>query len=77
VMFVLSVFVDELMRSYIVEVNSLSAYRTSYFGHGLSKDEGIFTNLHFGCLLVVSLWLKSELPRCFWFCPTRTIGRVT
>jgi len=76
-MFVLSVFVDELMRSYIVEVNSLSAYRTSYFGYGLSKDEGIFTNLHFGWLLVVSLWLKSELPRLPGFVLPSAICRLT
>ena len=43
-----SVFVDEFMHSLVVEVDSLFAYRTSYFGHGLSKDEDIFTNLHFG-----------------------------
>jgi len=62
VLFLLSVFVDELMRCLIVEVNGLLAYRTSDFGHILSKDGGIFTSLHFGWLLVVSLWLKSELP---------------
>ena len=54
-MFVLSVFVHELMRSYIVEVDSLSAYRTSYFGHILSKYEEIFTNLHFGLFSRLSL----------------------
>jgi hypothetical protein len=48
VTFVLSVFVVELMRSQIVEVNSLFAYWTSYFGHSLLKDEEIFTNLRFG-----------------------------
>ena len=50
-----------------MEVNSLSAYRTSYFGHGLSKDDEIFTNLHFGWLLVVSLW--SNLT--FGICPPK------
>ena len=66
-MFVLSVCVDELMRSLIVEVDSLFAYRTGYFGHGLSKDEEIFTNLYFGWLLIVSLWVKSELSRLLGF----------
>ena len=46
--FALGVFVFELMRGQIVEVNSPVAYWTSYFRHILLKDEEIFTNLHFG-----------------------------
>jgi len=57
-----SVFVDELMRSLVVEVHRLFAYRTSYFGHILSKNDEIFTSFHFGWLLVVSPRLKSEMP---------------
>ena len=54
-----------------MEVNSLLADRTSYFGHILSKDEEIFTNLHFGCLSVASLWVKSELPQLLGFGPPK------